>query len=293
MSAPSTESSSEPSTEPTPGPDSRVRLTPRRRTLLLIVGVVSTVALILVGLVVVRNSFAARAAFAPPGWYYSRFDVESAGGGRAPGPVRDAAAEVELSRLQSLGVRQRRIRMIDGGFVLAVPPAAKSLLAALSDAPPTVELRAVTAISRPAGRCRPGRVSPDGRALIRCGRDGATYTVASTGIGGGEVRTARVTPPRAPGGSWTVLVTLTVRGSAHLADLTRRLVGQPPPRNRMATMIDDSVVSAATVLDRITGGSLEISGSYTQAQAKNVAAPFVAAAAHVRVQHESISSTPP
>jgi hypothetical protein len=259
----------------------------RGRMLLLVAGIAVLVTVIVIGLVGVKEVLRSRRGFAPDGWYYSRFAVHSASGGKASDAARDAVAQVELSRLDLLGVRQAKVRMTGDGFVLAVPPDPASLLDALSDAVPAVEFRPVVAVSRPKGKCAPGRV-----AGILCGRDGLSYTVAPAEVQGSDIRTASASRTGAAR-RWTVLIELTDRGKARFAALTGRLAGRPAPRNQVATVVDGSVISAPAVQAAITGGSLAIAGSYTETQARRLAAPFVAASAHLQVTHDEISQTPP
>jgi preprotein translocase subunit SecD len=261
----------------------------RGRAPLLILGIIVLVTLIVLGLVAVRHAMQSSDRFAPGGWYYSRFVVQAADGGTAPAAARDAVAQVEMSRLSGWGVRQAKIRMAADGFVIAVSPGTRSLLAALPDALPVVEFRPVVAVAGSDGTCTPGRT-----AAVMCGPDGTSYTLAAAQIRGSDLLAASAGETTRPAArDWTVLVVLTRQGAPRFATLTGRLAKQPVPRNQIAIVVDGSVVSAPTVREAITSGRLEIAGSYPQAQAKRLAAPFQAAAARVRVRHDAVSATAP
>lgn len=259
---------------------------PRIRLPLRIGGILALVTVIVLGLVAIRQAAGDGGHFAPDGWYYARFEVTAPGGGKAAEEVRKAVAQVELTRLDALGVRQVRTRMTGDGFVLAVAPGLRSLLAALPQGLPVVEFHPVLAVNKPNGKCAPGR-----SATILCGRNGLAYTIAPAELTATDLRSAAVqTPASTPG--WTVAISLTGRGTARFATLTERLAKEQPPRNALAIAVEGSVISAPSVDSRIPGGRLEIAGKYTQAQAVRLAAPFQAAAAHVRVTHGEISDTP-
>jgi len=262
-------------------------MTARLRLPLRIAGILALVTAIVLGLVAIRHAVRSAGHFAPEGWYYSRFVVHAPDGGKAPGAVRKAVVEVELARLDALGVRQVETRMTGDGFVLAVAPAVRSLLAALPEALPVVEFRPVLAVTKPNGKCAPGR-----SAVILCGRNGLAYTVGPATITGTDIRSSAVNPPRGDQG-WTVEIGLTGTGKARFATFTEGLAKEQPPRNSLAIAVEGSVISAPAVQAAVPGGALAITGSYTQAQATRLAAPFQAAAARVRVRHGEISDTPP
>jgi preprotein translocase subunit SecD len=71
---------------------------------------------------------------------------------------------------------------------------------------------------------------------------------------------------------WRVEFTLTPEGSGKFAETTTRLIGR-----QLAILVDGVVLSAPTVQSPITGGQGEITGSYTEAEAKDLAATLNAA----------------
>lgn len=67
-------------------------------------------------------------------------------------------------------------------------------------------------------------------------------------------------------GQWRINFTLTSEGSSQFGAYTSSHVGQP-----MAIVLDGRVLSAPTINQAITGGSGEISGQFTQAEAESLA----------------------
>lgn len=228
-------------------------MTPRLRLPVHVAGILALVTVIVLGLVAIRHAMRSAGHSAPDGWYYSRFVVHAPDGGKAPAILRKAVQRVETSRLEAMGVRQVWVRMTGDGFVLAVAPDTRSLLAALTDALPVVEFRPVIAVTKPDGKCAPDRSSSVG---------------------------------------WTVLIGLNGPGTARFEAFTECLAKEPAPRNSLAIAVDGSVISAPAVQAKIPGGLLEIAGSYTQSEATRLAAPFQVAAARVRVEHGPITDTP-
>jgi preprotein translocase subunit SecD len=73
------------------------------------------------------------------------------------------------------------------------------------------------------------------------------------------------------GEGWIVQMKFDNKGSDQFADVTGRLVGQTPPQNQFAIVLDGEIVSAPSVNSAITGGSAQISGGFTQQSAEDLA----------------------
>jgi len=88
-------------------------------------------------------------------------------------------------------------------------------------------------------------------------------------LGPAEVTAADVASAQAERiqGRWAVLATLDGRGARTLQGLTRTLIGR-----QLAFVFDQVVLSAPTIQSAITSGQLQISGSFGEAQAKQIAA---------------------
>ncbi len=90
---------------------------------------------------------------------------------------------------------------------------------------------------------------------------GPTYHTVMTGV---AIKTATAT--RSTLGDWVINFSLTDRGSTIFATHTSTHVGQ-----RLAIVLDKTVISAPNIQSAITGGSGTISGSFTQASSNQLA----------------------
>ena len=90
---------------------------------------------------------------------------------------------------------------------------------------------------------------------------GPTYHTVMTGV---AIKTATV--QRSTLGAWVINFSLTDQGSTIFANHTSSHVGQ-----RLAIVLDKTVISAPNIESAITGGSGTISGSFTQASANQLA----------------------
>ncbi|MDG9704878.1 protein translocase subunit SecD [Streptomyces sp. DH37] len=70
---------------------------------------------------------------------------------------------------------------------------------------------------------------------------------------------------------WIVTMEFDSDGAEKFADITEELSTQAEPRNQFAIVLDGEVVSAPRVSERLGGGSAEISGSFTQQSAEELA----------------------
>lgn len=74
------------------------------------------------------------------------------------------------------------------------------------------------------------------------------------------------------GNGWVVRLTLTDPDARLFGDLTGELAGQQPPRNRLAIVLNGTdLIAAPMVVEAITGGQLQLSGSWTKAEAEALA----------------------
>jgi preprotein translocase subunit SecD len=104
--------------------------------------------------------------------------------------------------------------------------------------------------------------------LVTCDEKGTEkYVLEPVFLPGTEIDSAQATapaPPQKPG--WTVDLTFKSGGSRTWGDFTSKNVGQ-----RAAFVLDTQVVSAPSIDSAILGGNTQISGQFTQAEAKNLA----------------------
>jgi len=116
---------------------------------------------------------------------------------------------------------------------------------------------------------------PD-KPLVTCSDDGVEkYVLGPAEVLGTDVKTASadlgVNSQGVPTGGWVVNLEFTGEGKKKFADVTRRLFSEQGDLNRFAIVLDGLSVSAPTTQAVITNGQAEISGSFTQAQARDLA----------------------
>lgn len=117
---------------------------------------------------------------------------------------------------------------------------------------------------------RPVGGSPDQPEdqIVSCSSDGAVkYLLAPARVVGTDVAGAQARPPQATGvgGGWAVTVDFTPEGQDEFTQLTQESVGR-----QVAIVLDGQTVSAPTIQAVITG-SPEITGSFDQQSAQDLA----------------------
>ena len=93
--------------------------------------------------------------------------------------------------------------------------------------------------------------------------------------------------------SWTVTFELGSDGAERFSDATTQAVGAPPPTDQIAIVVDQVVISSPTVQSAITGGSGEITGSFSEQEAKDLATQLNAGALPVELTRQSVRTVSP
>jgi preprotein translocase subunit SecD len=109
--------------------------------------------------------------------------------------------------------------------------------------------------------------------------DKATAQFVSSASQGGQ-------PVTNPG--WRVFFTLNNQGAQKFAEATERLLGR-----QLAIVLDNVVVSAPTVEGAITGGEGEITGGFSEAEAKNLAVVLNSGALPVELERQEVRTVSP
>lgn len=122
---------------------------------------------------------------------------------------------------------------------------------------------------------RPGLDDPD-KPLVTCSEDGIEkYVLGPAEVLGKDVDTAsaglRTNSQGVTSNDWVVNLEFTKEGTKKFAEITRRLVAETGDLNRFAIVLDGLVVSAPTTQAAIVNGQAEISGSFTQKSATDLA----------------------
>jgi preprotein translocase subunit SecD len=122
---------------------------------------------------------------------------------------------------------------------------------------------------------KPGADGPT-KTLVTCSDDGAEkYILGPSVVLGTEVKSASAglaqSTQGVTTGGWEVNLSFNGKGRKEFGDVTREMVTQTGDLNRFAIVLDGLVVSAPTTQGAITDGNAQITGSFTQAGATNLA----------------------
>ncbi|MEU6014018.1 protein translocase subunit SecD [Streptomyces sp. NPDC047515] len=106
--------------------------------------------------------------------------------------------------------------------------------------------------------------------VVACSSEGdAKYVLGPAEVSGTEVNNAKAGFDQQRG-MWIVNMEFTKKGSKEFQTITKKLSAQPSPQNQFAIALDGEVVSAPQVNTTLSG-SAEISGSFTQQSADDLA----------------------
>lgn len=102
-------------------------------------------------------------------------------------------------------------------------------------------------------------------------RDGRVrYAVGPVSMTNADVRTARAVDMQGIG--WSVLLTMNRAGNRRLDELARVLYPKGPPQNGLAFVVNGVVQSSGAFQTPTFDGDVSITGKYTEAQARRLAA---------------------
>jgi preprotein translocase subunit SecD len=121
-------------------------------------------------------------------------------------------------------------------------------------------------------------VAPANQPLVTCDADGTyKYILGPTEVAGSTISDATsglvLNSQGVSTGAWGVNIVFNGEGTKQFADVTTRLYGYGvgDPRNQFAIVLDGRVISAPSTNAAITDGKPQISGSFTQGDAKTLA----------------------
>ncbi|NUP40321.1 MAG: protein translocase subunit SecD [Streptomyces sp.] len=110
--------------------------------------------------------------------------------------------------------------------------------------------------------------------IVACGQEGgvwAKYVLGPSLIDGKRVSGANAAFDTQQGNGWVVNLTFDSKGAGQFTTVTGNLSSQQDPNNRFAIVLDGQVQSAPSVHQALTGGSAQISGSFKQSEAQDLA----------------------
>ncbi|MFC8920012.1 protein translocase subunit SecD [Streptomyces sp. NPDC047821] len=136
----------------------------------------------------------------------------------------------------------------------------------------------------------PAQNADPAKPTVACGQEGdAKYILGAAEVAGTDVDEAQgvLDPQR---GRWIVQLGFTDAGTKKFAATTGKLASQVQPQNQFAITLDGQVVSAPSVSSAIGGGSAEISGSFDQESATELANILSYGALPLSFEQESVTT---
>ena len=125
--------------------------------------------------------------------------------------------------------------------------------------------------TNPANREGTGADSP-AETIVACSREGgAKYILGPAEVLGQQVSEASAGYDPQSGVSWFVSLTFDGEGTKAFGAITNRVTSLQSPQNQVAIVLDGLVVSAPRITEAIPSGNARITGSFTQADAQDLA----------------------
>jgi preprotein translocase subunit SecD len=134
--------------------------------------------------------------------------------------------------------------------------------------------------------------------VVYLGKDRSTkYQLGPVVLSGDQITKASATlsggTQSNPITQWTVNFQLNGEGSKAFADATQAALSAPPPQNQIAIVVDRKVISSPQVNGAITTGSGEITGGFSEQEAKDLATVLQAGALPVELTRQSVQTISP
>ncbi|WP_030681072.1 protein translocase subunit SecD [Streptomyces sp. NRRL B-1347] len=111
--------------------------------------------------------------------------------------------------------------------------------------------------------------------VVACGKDSDDnwnkFILGPSEVSGKEVDDAKAVYDTQGAAGWKVTMDFSKTGTKQFGDITGKLAGKQSPQNEFGIVMDGEVVSWPFVQQALTGGQAEISGSFGQDEAKDLA----------------------
>ncbi|MFF0093730.1 protein translocase subunit SecD [Streptomyces canus] len=147
--------------------------------------------------------------------------------------------------------------------------------------------------SKKAQRTTAGEGAKPAETTLGCGEISGVwykYLLGPAAVDGTEVKKAQAVFDTQTAAGWQVTMTFNGKGSKKFADITGQLAKNTQPQNEFGIVLDGEVVSSPYVSSSITGGSAQISGSFTQDEAQNLANMLSYGALPLSFQEQSVTT---
>ncbi len=111
-----------------------------------------------------------------------------------------------------------------------------------------------------------------GDTIVVCDRSGLTkYILAPAEVLGRQIAKASAGIDTQGGNTWYVSLTFNGEGTSAFGALTTRVTSLAEPQNQVAIVLDGLVVSSPRINEPIPSGNAQITGSFTQLEAQDLA----------------------
>ena len=108
--------------------------------------------------------------------------------------------------------------------------------------------------------------------IVTCDRNGSSrYVLAPAQVVGRDIKGATAALDQQNASGWFVSLDFTGDGTKKFGTLTQSVVDLPSPQNQVAIVLDGVFVSAPRINEAILGGSAQITGSFSQVEAQDLA----------------------
>ncbi len=126
--------------------------------------------------------------------------------------------------------------------------------------------------SKPEATKGGGQPDDPAKWIVTCSQDGsAKYLLEPAFIKGTEITEAQAQLPTQGAGGWQVTLSFNQTGANQLAEVSTKIYQKQSPQNQFAIVLDGLVQSSPYFSEPITGGNAQITGTFTQEQAKSLA----------------------
>ncbi|MEU6356449.1 protein translocase subunit SecD [Streptomyces sp. NPDC047072] len=147
--------------------------------------------------------------------------------------------------------------------------------------------------SKKAQRTTAGEGAKPAETTLGCGEISGVwykYLLGPAAVDGTEVKKAQAVFDTQTAAGWQVTMTFNSKGADKFADITGQLAKNTQPQNEFGIVLDGQVVSSPYVSSAITGGNAQISGSFTQDEAQNLANMLSYGALPLSFQEQSVTT---
>jgi len=225
--------------------------------------------------------------------------------GKVTNEAIDQAVSIIRQRVNSLGVAESEVAAQGSGtarqIVISVPGDTGRRVVELVGQTAELRFRQVLAVAASTGTVDPAAtpatgISPEVNAkfaaldctkaenlqgsgsdaptdtIVACDRAGtAKYILAPAEVLGRQISKASAGLDAQSGSAWYVSLTFNGEGTAAFGAITSRVTSLASPLNQVAIVLDGLVVSAPRINEAIPSGSAQITGSFTQLEAQDLA----------------------